>query len=153
MQIRLHWVVAILIGFQLIFGEDMGPAWREFERGTAVTMTTWIWAHILVGIAVLAFAVWRLALRFTRGVPDVPKSSAMMEKAGELGHLALYLVMLGAPITGLLAWYGGITSMAEIHELFKPVAIILIVVHIAAAIYHHFVLKDGLLLRMKQPLD
>lgn len=153
LQIRLHWVVAFLILFQLIFGEDMKPAWRAFRRNTEITMTVWAWAHIVVGVAVLAFAIWRLVLRFTRGVPEVPKSSPLMEKAGEVGHWALYLVMLGAPITGLMAWYGGITEMADIHELFKPATVVLVLVHIAAAIYHQFVLKDGLLLRMKKPLD
>ncbi len=32
-QIRLHWVVAVLIVFQLIFGEDMGQAWRTVREG------------------------------------------------------------------------------------------------------------------------
>ena len=32
-QIALHWLVAVLILFQLIFGEDMGGAWDAFEEG------------------------------------------------------------------------------------------------------------------------
>ena len=35
----------------------------------------------------------------------------------------------------------------------KPVTIILVAVHVVAALWHQFYLKDGLLLRMKRPLD
>lgn len=153
-QIALHWAVAVLILFQLIFGEEMGVAWDAVEDGLAPNMTLTVWAHIIAGSAVLALVVWRLALRLTRGVPAAPAGeSAAVRMAGHLGHMGLYVLMLGAPITGLLAWYCGITDLAEVHELAKPALIILIVVHIAAAFYHHFIVKDGLLNRMRKPLD
>ena len=120
-QIMLHWGVGALIVFQLIFGEDMGPAWRAVRNSAAADMTVMVWAHILVGIAVLALVVWRLALRLTRGVPDAPeRESNLIRLAGSLGHWALYGLMILAPVTGLLAWYGGITSLAEVHELPSP---------------------------------
>ena len=72
---------------------------------------------------------------------------------GKWGHWALYVVMLLAPMTGLAAWYGGVATAAEVHELFKPVIIVLVAGHVAAALYHQFIRKDGLLLRMKRPLD
>lgn len=152
-QIALHWLVAGLILFQLVFGEDMGPAWRAVVRAMPVEMSPSVWAHILVGIAVLVFVLWRLALRVTRGVPEVPAESALMRQAAVWGHRALYAAMLLAPLTGLAAWYGGISAAAELHELFKPVLIVLILGHMLAALYHQFIRKDGLLLRMKRPLD
>lgn len=152
-QIALHWGVAVLILFQLIFGEDMGRAWRAVEDGLQPVMSLSVWAHIIVGIAVLLFAVWRLVLRFTRGAPEAPAASVMMQQAAIWGHRALYAVMLLAPMTGLAAWYGGIDTAAEVHEVFKPVLIVLIVGHILAAFYHQFIRKDGLLLRMRRPLD
>ncbi|WP_054006879.1 cytochrome b [Cypionkella psychrotolerans] len=152
-QIFLHWLVAGLILFQLIFGEDMGGAWDAFEEGRTPNMTLWVWAHIVVGIAVLVFALWRLALRFNRGAPEAPADSALMMLAAKWGHWALYAVMLLAPITGLVAWYGGVATAAELHGWFKPVIIVLVAGHVVAALYHHFIVKDGLLLRMKRPLD
>jgi len=117
-------------------------------------MTLMVWAHIVAGIAVVALVCWRLALRLTRGVPAAPAGeSAAIRVAGHLGHAGLYVLMIGAPITGLLAWYGGVTDLAEVHELAKPALIILILVHVAAALYHHFFLKDGLLDRMRKPQD
>ena len=58
--------------------------------------------------------------------------------------------MFAAPISGLLAWYGGVLSAADVHELFKPLIIILVVLHVAAALWHHFIRKDGLLNRMRK---
>ena len=152
-QIALHWVVAGLILFQLIFGEDMGGAWDAFEQGRTPDMTFWVWAHIAVGITVLIFALWRLTLRFSRGAPEAPQASRLMMAAARWGHWALYAAMLLAPISGLAAWYGGIAEAAEVHELFKPVIILLVAGHVLAALYHQFIRKDVLLLRMKRPLD
>ena len=153
-QIALHWAVAALIVFQLIFGEEMGTAWEAVEDGLAPNMTLTVWAHIVAGSAVLALVVWRLALRLTRGVPDAPAGEpAALRMAGHLGHWALYALMVATPVTGLLAWYGGITSLAEVHELAKPALIVLILIHVAAAFYHQFRIKDGLMDRMRKPLD
>jgi cytochrome b561 len=153
-QIALHWVVAGLIVFQLIFGEAMGEAWDSFTERGAADMTFLAWAHIVAGIAVLVLVVWRLSLRLTRGVPEAPAGeSALVGLGGAAAHWGLYALMLGAPVTGLLAWYGGITSLAEVHELAKPALIILIILHFVAALYHQFILKDGLLNRMRKPLD
>lgn len=153
-QIGLHWGIALLILFQLIFGEDMTQAWDTFQDGAAPVMSGWVWAHIVVGVAVLVFAAWRLAVRFSRGVPDAPAGlSKMMVLSGEIGHWALYALMFIAPITGLAAWYGGIGAAGELHGWLKPVIIILVVVHIAAALWHQFIRKDGLLMRMKKAED
>ena len=73
--------------------------------------------------------------------------------AAHVGHWALYALMVLAPVTGLAAWYGGIEAAAEVHELFKPLLIILVAVHVLAALFHQFVLKDNLLARMKRTLD
>lgn len=153
-QIGLHWAIAALIIFQLIFGESMTDVWRAFRTTGAATLTIAAWAHILVGISVLALLVWRFELRLMRGVPDEPAtSSAMMVKAATIGHWLLYAVMFVAPITGLVAWYGGVAVVAQVHELLKPVLILLIAGHFAAALWHQFWLKDNLMARMKRPAD
>jgi cytochrome b561 len=152
-QIGLHWAVALLIVYQLVFGEDMSDVWRGFRNSGTATMTTGAWVHIIAGVLVLLFALWRLALRFTRGVPAAPAGeSAAMKLAGDAGHWALYILMLAMPITGLLAWYGGMTSLSGIHgELLKLLTIVMIVLHVLAALFHQFVVKDNLLDRMRTP--
>jgi cytochrome b561 len=153
-QILLHWVIGLLIVFQLIFGEDMGQAWRSVESGGIPTMGLMVWAHIVVGGAVLALVVWRLALRLRRGVPDAPAGdSKPVQLAAHIGHWALYALMVLFPVTGFAAWYGGIHDLAEVHEMMKPILILLILVHLLAALWHQFWLKDNLLARMKRPQD
>jgi cytochrome b561 len=153
-QIALHWAVAALILFQLIFGESMTDVWRAFRKSGAMEQTTMSWAHIVAGVLILAFAAWRLLLRATRGAPAAPEGdSAPLKIAGAVVHWALYALMIGAPITGLLAFYGGFVDLAELHEAAKPALIILIGLHVVAALWHQFYLKDNLLDRMRTPQD
>lgn len=153
-QIGLHWGIALLILFQLIFGEDMGQAWDAYEEGAAPVMNLSVWAHIVVGVSILALVIWRLTVRVGRGVPDAPAGlSKRMVLSGEIGHWALYALMIIAPITGLAAWFGGVEIAGELHGWLKPIIIVLVVVHIVAALWHQFIRKDGLLLRMKKAED
>jgi cytochrome b561 len=153
-QIGLHWVVAALIVFQVVFGEEMGQAWRAVNQGIAPQMTPLVWGHILGGAAVWLLAVWRLYLRRVRGVPaplpDQPRGQVL---AAEAVHWLFYAIMIIAPITGALAWFGGVHQAGEMHESVKPVIVLLVVLHVGAALYHHFVKKDGLLQRMRQAQD
>jgi cytochrome b561 len=152
-QIALHWVVGILILFNLLMGEDMSELWEQIERGAIVPTTTAAWIHIIVGGIVLALVAWRLVLRLTRGAPAAPEGEGTaMRLAGQAGHIGLYVLMIAMPVTGLLAWYGGVTDLAELHgELLKTLLWVLIAVHVLAAFYHQFFLKDGLLNRMRKP--
>jgi cytochrome b561 len=87
-----------------------------------------------------------------RGVPaEAEAGTALTRFAAKVVHLGLYLLMLALPITGLAAWFGGITSAADVHELMKPLLILLIALHVIGALWHQFVLKDNLLARMKRP--
>ncbi|MES2970396.1 MAG: cytochrome b/b6 domain-containing protein, partial [Pseudomonadota bacterium] len=71
-QIRLHWIVAGLIVLQLIFGEGIKDAFDIIEDGGPARYDLVTISHIAAGALVLAFAVWRLALRARRGVPALP---------------------------------------------------------------------------------
>ncbi len=152
-QIALHWGVALLILFNLLMGDDMSHLWREIQKGGVAPTTTAAWIHIIVGSLVLLLVLWRLILRYTRGVPAAPEGeSRMMTLAGDVGHSALYVLMIGLPLTGLLAWFGGVTSLADIHGgVLKVLLWVVIAGHVLAALYHQFILKDGLLNRMRKP--
>jgi transposase len=62
-------------------------------------------------------------------------------------------LMVLFPVTGLLAWYGGVAQAADLHHMMKPILIILIVVHLGAALWHQFWLKDNLIARMDKARD
>lgn len=153
-QIGLHWIVAILILVQIVFEDSIGEAWEIIEDGGAATYGSGALLHIGVGITVLLLALWRLSLRSARGVPPPPETEPpLLRTAAHLGHLALYALMILMPVSGLVAWFGGVEAAAEVHQLMKPALIVLVVIHVAATIWHQFWLKDNLMARMKRPLD
>ncbi|MEY4983199.1 MAG: hypothetical protein RIR62_1465 [Pseudomonadota bacterium] len=150
-QIGLHWVVAALIAVNLVFEDWIKTGWRAIETGGAPVYDAGALAHIGVGVAVLLLALWRLGLRFTRGVPDLPAGMSGRDRlVSHLGHGLLYALMIGVPVVGLLAWFGASEDLAELHELGKPAFLLLIAGHVAAALWHQFVRKDGLLQRMRR---
>ena len=152
-QIALHWVVGLFIIYQLWFGDDMSHLWRQMQQTGPAPTTTGAWVHIILGTFILALVASRLTLRFTRGVPKAPPGeSRALTLAGEAGHILLYILMIALPVTGLVAWYGGLDIMAELHGgILKALLWLVIAGHVLAAIYHHFILKDGLLNRMRKP--
>lgn len=153
-QIRLHWLVTILIVAQFVLHEPMSDAWDMIEDGHTPAFNWLVLSHVFGGVLVLVFALWRLVLRQTRGVPDAPEAEpAPLRMAAHLGHLALYALMILMPLSGMAAWFGGIEAAAEGHEVMKVALLALVAVHVLATLWHQFWLKDGLLLRMKRPQD
>ncbi|WP_026789967.1 cytochrome b [Pleomorphomonas oryzae] len=152
LQLALHWLIVLLVFFQLIFGEDMGR-YNYFLRSgqDAAPLVTGYYLHVGVGIAVLVLTLVRLGLRLTQGVPTPVPGPALQVRAGEALHYLFYLMLIVTPITGLLAQYVNMRTFGEIHAANKPIFILLIVLHVAAALYHHFVLKDTTLRRMMVP--
>lgn len=152
LQLSLHWLIVLLVSFQLIFGEDMGRYNEVLRSGQDVApLVTGYYLHVGVGVAVLALTLFRLGLRFRLGVPASVPGPALQVKAGEALHYLFYIMLIVTPITGLLAQYVDMRTFGEIHEVNKPVFILLILIHAAAALYHHFVLKDATLRRMMVP--
>lgn len=147
-QIVLHWITAALIVGQFVFHESIADAWDRIEDGLAVAFDPLVLAHVAGGIAVLVLALWRLALRASRGAP-APLGNPLVQRAAHWGHVALYGVMIVMAVTGGAAWFGGIDPAAEVHELLKPVLMALVAGHVAAALWHQFVRKDGTLARMR----
>lgn len=152
-QIALHWAVVVLFAAQFLFSDGMEKSWRAYEHGEAVPAGSGPLVHVIPGILILIFALWRLALRLTRGVPEAPAGPAVQRLAGEVVHWALYAVMIALPLSGMAAWFGGVLAAGEVHQTLKMLAIVLVVLHVAAALYHQYVVKDGLIRRMMRADD
>ncbi len=152
LQLSLHWLIVLLVLFQLIFGEDMGQYNDTLSSGQDVApLLTGYYLHLGVGITILVLTVFRFGLRLVLGVPASVPGPALQVRAGEALHYIFYLMLIVTPVTGLLAQYVDIETFGEIHAVNKPVFIVLILVHAAAALYHHYVLKDSTLRRMMVP--
>lgn len=149
LQIRLHWIVAALVILQLIFGESIADSFdARIESGVSGYSLPAV-LHIAAGVLIGLLALWRLSLRLGRGVPD--EGAGPMGLAAKVAHWTFYAILVVAPVMGLVAWFGGSETAGDLHGWAKPVLIVLIGLHVAAALWHQFVLKDGLLLRMKRP--
>ncbi len=152
-RIALHWLVAGLVLVQFLDDGAIGSAWRAIRRGAeTVPGGLLVTAHIVAGISVLAFALWRIALRFRSGAPPPPSEEPRaLRIVAAATHGALYLLLLVVPLSGLAAWYGGVAKAGDIHELLTTLLMWLIFLHIAGALYQHFILRSQVVVRMLRP--
>lgn len=150
-QILLHWLIALMVLFQLIFGESMGDVERVLLRGGTPSPTDQALAsaHYWVGIAILVLVALRLALRLFQGTP-APIGRGLPVLGARIVHGVFYLLLIAVPVTGLLAVYVN-EEIGEVHEIGKPLFIAFIVIHALGALFHHFWLRDRTLKRMFSP--
>jgi cytochrome b561 len=112
-----------------------------------------------------AFVVWRVVLRLINGAPELPASMTGIERTlAKTGHVALYALLIVIPVLGiLLTWFRGdlfaipapfqpdrstAGLIKELHDLGANGILILAGLHAVAALWHHFVRKDDVLIRM-----
>ncbi len=161
----LHWAIVLLILPQYFLVE----AAEALPKGSLERLQVMSW-HKSIGMTVLLLAVARLAWKVVNRPHPAPVGEAWQRKAAAAGHGLLYLLILLQPLTGwivsssgnapvtLFGWFQFPAIVAEnhdLHEAFEEVHEFLFftllgiaVVHVAAAIYHHVVLKDNVLRRM-----
>jgi cytochrome b561 len=149
LQIALHWTIAILIVANYLISDEMGRSLRSQLEGGVVTGFTPTW-HVWAGVAVLVLALIRLAVRLISPEVHAP-AETLMDKAGVWAHWALYALMVAVPALGVLAWFGGVGEAGDVHVVVMNIMMILVLGHAAMALFHQYVLKDHLLLKMMRP--
>ena len=147
-QIYLHWAIALMVIFQIVLNDGIVNLWKQRMDGTIENVAT-INPHAIVGILIFVLMAWRLLERVRHGVPALPASeSPIFGMIAKATHILFYVLLLAMPISGALAWFFGFTLPASTHSLAKYVLVPLVVLHIGAALLHHFVLKTDVLKRM-----
>ena len=149
LQIALHWGVALGVLFNYFVSEGMEDAFDAAVEGEAMAEPAGFGipgGHVWVGVAVLARVVIRLFVRRSQGAPAAEPGFAGV--LATWGHRALYLLMLAVPALGAISWFGGIDATAEPHALLANVLMVLAGAHALMALFHQYVLKDGVLARM-----
>lgn len=146
LQIGLHWATAALIVGNYFISEGMEDAFDAKMEGGAFggLVPTW---HVWAGLTLLALVLLRLILRLTTGAPAQAQTGPAALAASAV-HWVLYAMMVAVPVLGASAWFLGIDEAADLHVLVMNAMMLLILAHTAVAIFHHFVLRDGLLKRM-----
>ena len=167
----LHWITAIVVTIAFILGpEGFGRLMREGVDPATRSDIVW---HESLGLTVLVLTLVRLIWVAVR--PAAPRfaMAAWMHGVSKLVQLLLWLLMLALPCTALLAlgseghpltllggvrldhmpWiaHSAIADLADwgdVHGLLGDSIMWLAGLHAAAALFHHAVLKDGVLASM-----
>lgn len=159
-----HWIMAALVVGMLAFGlyvEDL-PKGEE-----AVAL---IGIHKSIGVLVLVFAVWRILWRMYNGFPAAVGAFKAWEKfVAKAVHYGLLLGVLVMALAGyvhsaagghFITFFGlfplpglpenkALSSVAgEVHEIVGKLLMVLIALHVLAALKHHFIERDATLKRM-----
>ncbi|MEO6986351.1 MAG: cytochrome b [Paralcaligenes sp.] len=128
------------------------------------------YAHIQAGLFVLWLIVPRILWRSANSEPAIdPTPSRFIKALANLTHYLLYALMVMLPILGVLTWqssnhavdFFGITLptfvsadtavktlVKSTHEFLGNVMLYLVILHVLAALWHHFVVKDTTFVRM-----
>jgi cytochrome b561 len=164
-----HWLTVVLVAIQVPVGIYMAYRGNVLEVWDGLTNALYS-MHKLGGIVIFLIVVLRLVNRLSGGVPaDEPTLEPWQKVASHLNHWGLYLLLLATPIVGYvgvslypaLDIFGlfslpGVVAPNEdaaatafnVHKLLAFALVALIGMHIAAALYHYLIRKDGVLGRM-----
>jgi cytochrome b561 len=151
-QIALHWVMAALIIAQFVLHDSIVAAWKVKLDGLEPEFGLLVASHVIGGITILLFAIWRIVLRIRRGVPALPENEhPLLKMAAHITHGSLYALMILLPLTGMATWFGGSLLADTIHTTLKIPLLLLFVLHILGALFQQFVLKTKLIQRILTP--
>ncbi|MDQ0511320.1 cytochrome b [Ancylobacter amanitiformis] len=142
----LHWAVAGLVLVQFA----TGWSWGFFDRGTEPRFYLFRF-HLYSGYGVLALAVLRIAWRLTHRAPALPEGlSRVTQIVAHATHGLLYLAILVQPLLGALTVtaLGKQLGTGPVHVVLAYLIAGLVALHVAAALWHHFIRRDGLVRRM-----
>jgi cytochrome b561 len=159
LQRLLHWLMALCILAMLFIGVGMVSTVRP-------TYLTLVAIHKPLGAAILVLALIRLAVRLRYGAPPLPADLPEPMKLAAYGsHYALYALMIGMPLLGWgmlsaaaypVVLFGGWhlpailpqndalhTLLWNAHFYLAFAFFALILMHVAAALFHALVRRDG----------
>lgn len=152
-QVALHWIIAILVAFQFFAHDGIETAWRGFMREEeGAGMSALAGLHIATGVLILVLMLARFWLRMTRGVPPPPADEPrLLQIMAEAVHGSIYVLLILLPVSGAIAWFLGVKSAGDAHELLTKLLLGMIFLHIAGALFQHFVRRSRVLMRMFRP--
>jgi cytochrome b561 len=164
--LMMHWITVVLV----ILAWFLGQFDDIFPKGAARAASLFV--HISAGLAVIGILVLRLFWRLADPPPPMERTilGAWLDHAGRLTHYVLYALLIAVPVSGIVLQFAhgdelplfGLAQIAspwvadrafehtveEIHEVTSNALVILAAFHAAAALVHHWLLRDQTLVRM-----
>ncbi len=160
----LHWLLAIAIVAVFGVGLYMEDLPRSPER-----LQLYAW-HKWAGVSILALSALRLLWRLAHRPPTEQLMPAWQQRSAQAVHLVLYGLFFAVPLAGWahssavgvpIVWFGVLQlpdfvpvdkalarDFKELHEAFAWALMVLVALHVAAALKHQFIDRDGLIARM-----
>ena len=161
----LHWLTAALVLLMVPLGIVIGNEWGGPAQQFLYNL------HKSIGALLIPIVVIRLINRITNPPPPLPNDiPAIQQFAAHATHWALYALILAQPIVGYIMTsaypapvpFFGLFNLPAIWPENRALSDQLVVVHlclglaiaavaamhIGAALFHHFVRKDRILMRM-----
>jgi cytochrome b561 len=155
----LHWTMAPLIIAMLFIGVGMVATVSRAHN-------TLIAIHRPLGIALLLLVVLRVGVRLTRGSPPLPDDMPTPQRlAAKASHLVLYVLMAAMPLIGWamlsaagypVTLYGPLhlppiaphnvelfALLRALHTWFAFALFATVLLHLAAALFHGLIRRDG----------
>ena len=160
-----HWLIAALVATQFTL------AYLADDLPIGAHKLALLARHKSFGMTVLMLAILRLLWRLKNPPPELPDHMTPLErKLARATHIAFYVLLFAMPMTGWLmssaknysvSWFGlftwpnlipqnetAFTILRNTHDLMSWALFVIAVLHILAALKHHFWNKDDVLLRM-----
>ncbi len=158
-----HWLVFLLVTVLIVVGFFLDDVPDEY-KGTVYNI------HKLTGVLVFWLMVLRIIWSWCNVKPALPVNMPRWQQvSARVTHYLLYLLVTAMPLVG---WIGSSASrkaphigdltltlpvpedkalshaLFDVHEMIAYMIIALVCVHVAAALYHHYIKKDDILRRM-----
>lgn len=161
----LHWLIALMIIGLFALGQYMNDLSMSPSK---LQLYSW---HKWAGVTVFLLVLIRLGWRLLHTPPALPAQMSKPQRlASHIGHAVLYLLMLAIPISGWLmssakgyqtVWFGVVPlpdligkdkqigeALVELHESLNGLLMLIVAIHALAALKHHFIDRDDVLIRM-----
>jgi len=161
----LHWVIAALVVIMIVVGVTIA------NTGDWPGKTVVYDLHKSTGIVLLPLILFRLIYRLSHPPPPLPADiPPMQQMAAYANHWALYALLIAQPIVGWIAtsaypapipvyWLFEMPRiwpedrafserMFTVHAAIAGTLAVLVLIHVSAALYHHFIRRDDVLMRM-----
>ncbi|NWG35517.1 MAG: cytochrome b/b6 domain-containing protein [Chloroflexi bacterium] len=161
-HVALHWLMFLLVVMMLGVGKFVMPGIPADSPQKPSMLQT----HAYIGIFITLLLIVRIILYFTTQRPaPADAGNAFLNFVARAVHLLLYLLLIGMAVSGLgmfqqanlpAVFSGAAPYPADFfaypprmgHGLVSTLLVLLIVLHVGAALYHQFIRKDNLLSRM-----
>lgn len=172
----LHWTVAALVFAQIALGVRIALL-DMYDPADVAWYKAWVPLHKSLGLTVLLLMLVRLVVRASGTSPVLPTTTPRWQsRLARCVHMSLYVLLIAQPVLGYLqsAAYGAATrfyglfvvpnvlpaawmrpqsdtlrvAAQDAHTVVAGLIIVLILMHVAGALKHQFVDRDGVLPRM-----